>query len=265
MLYHNEQKVIRAETSDFQMVALSVIGDRSEQQDSFGYFFSEDSGIVVICDGMGGHQGGKLASDVAVKTFLSHYNKDYLLFPQTDKVIDVAKEADRMVFGLKTDRNEPLNAGSTVVSITITQKRLMWCAVGDSRAYLIRGEEMVQITQDHNYHTVLVEQMNAGILDQKTFESEDVRGDALISFLGIGNLSLIDYSNSSLKLQSDDRIILMSDGLYKIVTDDEIIRVLDNFSNIEDAIKVLEMKAAKNAKRDAVSRDNMTVALIKIK
>ena len=57
----------------------------------------------------------------------------------------------------------------------------------------------------------------------------------------------------------------MSDGLYKLVSDEEITRILDNFSNINDAVWALEQKAKKNAKNNGVSRDNMTIALIKIK
>ena len=123
---------------------------------------------------------------------------------------------------------------------------------------------MVQLTQDHNYHTVLVEKLKAGLLNDREFMEEDVRGEALISFLGIGNLALIDYSESPLELQKDDKIIIMSDGLYKLVTDSEIARILDNFSNIKEAIWALEMKARKSARNNAVSRDNMTVAIIKV-
>ena len=93
-----------------------------------------------------------------------------------------------------------------------------------------------------------MEKANAGLLDEEEFAKEDVRGEALISFLGIGNLALIDYSKSPLELQKDDKIIIMSDGLYKIVSDAEIARILENFNNIWEAVQALEMKAKKNAK-----------------
>ena len=62
-----------------------------------------------------------------------------------------------------------------------------------------------------------------------------------------------------------DKILLMSDGLYKLVSNNEIMRILSNFTNIEDALKALELKAQKASKNFKISRDNMTVALIKIK
>ncbi|MBR3919782.1 MAG: serine/threonine-protein phosphatase [Clostridia bacterium] len=265
MLYHSDQQLVKDENSAFQMAALSVVGDREDQQDSFGYALKQDEGLIVVCDGMGGHEGGKTASEMAVQTFLTRYSEEYIIAQQTEMLIETAKKTDAMISRLKNDQGDLLKAGSTLVSILINRKKMMWCSVGDSRAYLVREGEMVQLTQDHNYHTVLVEKLNAGLLNKAEFEKENARGEALISFLGIGNLALIDYSEIPLEIKKDDKIIIMSDGLYKIVSDSEIARILDNFNNIGEAVQALEMKAKKNAKNNDESRDNMTVVLIKIK
>lgn len=265
MLYYSDQQLVKDENSAFQMAALSVVGDREDQQDSFGYALKQDEGLIVVCDGMGGHEGGKTASEMAVQTFLTRYSEKYIIAQQTEMLIETAKKTDAMISRLKNDQGDLLKAGSTLVSILINRKKLMWCSVGDSRAYLVREGEMVQLTQDHNYHTVLVEKLNAGLLNKAEFEKENARGEALISFLGIGNLALIDYSEIPLEIKKDDKIIIMSDGLYKIVSDSEIARILDNFNNIGEAVQALEMKAKKNAKNNDESRDNMTVVLIKIK
>ena len=103
------------------------------------------------------------------------------------------------------------------------------------------------------------------LITQEEYEAEAKRGGALISFLGIGDLKLIDYNSSPLTLKSGDRIILMSDGLYKLVPDEEIRTVAENFKNISDVLDVFEVKAAKAARIYGVSRDNMTAAIIHIK
>ncbi len=265
MLYHVDHQLITDENDAFQLAALSVIGDREDQQDSLGYTLKQNAGLLVVCDGMGGHAGGKTASELAVGTFLSQYEQPQATIQPTEWLTQTAKATDTLITQLQDANGNRLQAGSTVVSVLVNGKDLLWCAVGDSRAYLIRNGEMVQLTQDHNYHTVLVEKRNAGLLDAAEFEKEDARGEALISFLGIGNLALIDYSKTPFKLQTDDKIVIMSDGLYKTVTDAEIFRILDNFNNIGEAVGALEMKSKKNAKNQNESRDNITIALIKIK
>lgn len=265
MLYLNEQQLMKEENTAFQFTALSIIGDREEQQDSIGYLLKNDEGLVVVCDGMGGHKGGKIASDLAVQVFIECYSNNCFDCYNSDGLIEAAHRADEMISQLKDQYGDFLKAGSTLVSILIKNKKLLWCSVGDSRAYLIRNSEMVQLTQDHNYHTVLVEKFNAGLIDTIQFEKEDERGEALISFLGIGNLRLIDYNITPFELQKDDKIIIMTDGLYKIVNDSEIARILDNFNNIDETVLALEMKAKKNTKNLQFSRDNMTIAVIKIK
>lgn len=265
MLYNKDQQVLKDENSALSLAALSVIGDRDDQQDSLGWSLKYDEGLIVLCDGMGGHEGGKTASGLTVETFLSAYEDNFTQNSNVDVWIDTAKKTDTVISQLKNDRGGLLKAGTTVVSVYIKNKKLIWCSVGDSRAYLVRNEEMVQLTQDHNYNTVLIEKKHAGLLDETEFQKENRRGEALISFVGIGNLALIDYSQNPLELMKDDKIILMSDGLYKIVTDTEILRILNNFNNIGEAVQALEMKARRNAKNHAECRDNMTTALIKIK
>lgn len=261
MLLENEQQFINEENDVLTLSIISSIGDRDEQQDSYGYKLKDREGLVVICDGMGGHRGGQEASSCAVEQFITNYEgeigKEYLL--------NCAKQSDSMISRLTDENGELLKAGTTMVSVIVRENKLIWCSVGDSRAYLIRKGELVQLTLDHNYHTVLVERKNAGLITEDEFQSENKRGEALISYLGMGNLELIDYSENVFGLVPDDRLILMSDGLYKLVSDEEITRILDNFSNINDAVWALEQKAKKNAKNNGVSRDNMTIALIKIK
>ncbi len=82
-------------------------------------------------------------------------------------------------------RRKKLNAGSTLVAVMLDSSRnLYWNSVGDSRLYLFRDGDFAQITQDHNYTTVLLEKLNAGMIDREEFNSENLKGEALISFFG---------------------------------------------------------------------------------
>ena len=133
---------------------MTLLGDRKEQQDSIGFEVNSDCAFAVLCDGMGGQNGGKLASRLAVNFFVSQFQKNtqcsnVALF-LCNNVIDINKIVKQM------SRSEKLeNAGTTLVSVIVERDKLYWCSVGDSRAYILRNEILVQLTQDQNYRSVL--------------------------------------------------------------------------------------------------------------
>lgn len=241
-----------------------VIGDREDQQDSFGYHVEEGEAILTVCDGMGGHEGGRRASQTAVATILNLYEETYPCQEIPARLREITVQADAAVSALTGPDGGPLRGGSTMLTLVLRGREMYWNSVGDSRIYLFRNGECVQVTQDQNYETVLREQLRAGEITQEDFEREIPRGGALVNYLGIGGLGLIDYNEMPLLLQPDDRILMATDGLYRLVTDAEIRTVLDNFRNIEDALAILEQKARRGAAARLVSRDNMTTALIRI-
>ena len=263
--YKDNQLIMDVNTC-FSLAAMSVLGDRDKQEDSFGFALKKDEGLAVVCDGMGGYNGGATVSAVAVDAFLKDYTESPFWIEPSAKMIELSKSADTLVCNYcseKSDKHD-FHAGTTLVSIYIKKKDLYWCSVGDSRAYLFRNGELVQLTQDQNYKAVLQGKRNAGVITEEEYQTEISKGEALISYLGIGNLNLIDFNEVKLDLQSNDRIIIMSDGLYKLLSDDEISRIIENFTNVGDALQALELKARKNAKNEQISRDNMTVIVIKI-
>lgn len=261
---NNSMQLVGEDNQNFEVAIISVLGNRDEQQDSFGYSLKETGGIVVVCDGMGGYEGGWAASHIAVESVISDYNNSEI----TDNVFflkSATKKANKAILNLRQSSSELFNAGSTLVALLITENKLFWNSVGDSRAYLIRNEQLVQLTLDHNYNAVLNDRFDMGEITLEEFEEENKRGDALISFIGLGEEILVDYNKKPLLLEKYDKIIIMSDGLYKLLEDEEIGRIVNNFSDIGEALLALEMKAQKNAGENKLSRDNMTVALIKIK
>lgn len=261
--YKNDQ-LVKDENQMMDVAILTTIGNREEQQDMFGYHLMNNECIVVICDGMGGHKGGKLASSISVEQFLRDYRNHYPAQDPISLLMSSAKSSDAAISELRNDSGEKLNAGSTCVSVIIREKQLYWCSVGDSRAYLLRGEEFVQLTQDQNYKTVLGERLRTGEITDAEYRLEMGRGEALISYLGIGELSLIDYNSTPLSLESGDKIILMTDGLYKTVPETEIQQILENFRNSAEALQALDKLASKTAKAKRFSRDNLTAAIITI-
>ena len=253
------------ENDTFQVALLSVLGDRQEQQDCIGYELKQNEGIVCICDGMGGHEGGKIASNIGVDYVLRSYLDTYPCDDINNMYIEASQKANDKIFSLKHTDGTKMQSGSTVVSIVVKGNKLYWLSIGDSRLYLLRNDEFVRATKDHNYRLALDEALSAGVIDEEKFNNELYRSEALISFLGVGKLSIIDSNVEPITLLKNDRLLIMSDGLYKLLSDDEMKKIVFNFNNVSEAIQALELKAQKNAKASNIKRDNMTIALLKIK
>lgn len=249
----------------FEIAITSVIGDREEQQDSVGYEIKPKEGLVVICDGMGGHNGGSLASSMAVDMLTRSYLESYPTNSILCLLRNTVEEIDRKVASLTDCEGKLMRAGTTIVAVVVRGKTLNWISVGDSRIYIYRNGELVQVTEDHIYQMIIDEKREVGIMNDEEHHTESIYGEALVSFLGINGLPMLDINDNPFELLKDDRLLLASDGLYKLIPDEEIRAILSNFNNIEDALNALQLKAQKLAKNQNIVRDNTTVALIKIK
>ena len=263
MLLSKENEFSSYKNKYISVCCMTLLGDRKEQQDSIGFEVNSDCAFAILCDGMGGQNGGKLASRLAVNFFVSQFQKNtqcsnVALF-LCNNVIDINKIVKQM------SRSEKLeNAGTTLVSVIVERDKLFWCSVGDSRAYILRNEILVQLTQDQNYRSVLEGQLKDESITQKIYDQESKFGEALISYIGINGDPLIDYNNIALQLTENDKIIIMSDGLYKILCDEEIERIINNCASCESALELLKIKAEKVAKKKKIAMDNTSVIIIKL-
>lgn len=263
MQQYKDNYIIAEENTNCRIMIYSVIGDREEQQDSAGYEFHSNKALAVICDGMGGFNGGKRASSTSVEKMLRWFSETKKSDDISKELVEEAKVLDEHVRALKDDKGNWLRAGSTLAAMFIEKNRIVWLAVGDSRIYSAKGEQFRQITSDHIYSKKLREQLELGTINQNEYDQKMIHGEALISFLGIGGLSIIDCNQ--MNIVSGDRFLIMSDGLYKLVPDNEVFEILSNFANVSDALRALDSKAKHYAKSKRIKRDNMTLALISIK
>ena len=253
------------ENDIYALATVSVIGDRKTQEDCFGHKTSEQSLLLCVCDGMGGYTGGSAASKIAVETILNDFAEQSVVDDPATLLSKLTASANDAVSSLHKINEDAPNAGSTMVLIYIADNLLYWSAVGDSRLYIWRKGEFIQTTKDQNYHTVLKEKRSAGEISEDEFIQGQARGDALVNYLGIGTLSLVDYNREPLKLKSSDQLLICTDGLYRILSDEEISEILSSENDAKIILQMIEFSVRKKASENNKRRDNMTVSLIKIK
>lgn len=194
---------------------------RENNEDKFEYFIPEDDyslatrgHIYVVCDGMGGHEAGQIASELAVKTFIDVYRNHPSEEP-SQAMHAAVQAANRFVLnnGLAIPKRRGL--GCTLVAIILIQDRVYVVNVGDSRAYLLRNGELQRLTSDH---TVAEEYVRLGML---TMEQAAVHPQKHVLTRAIGAEGIAADIESHL-LEQGDIFMLCSDGLINHVEDPAI-------------------------------------------
>lgn len=211
----------------------SVIGRREKQQDAiksdtFYSYIENGRAISVLCDGMGGMQGGEKASALCASLVYEIFHREELTaslsIPNFYK--SVIFLADAEVQGMKDEDGSSLTgSGTTLASVVVDDGQLYWASVGDSRIYIIRGDEIFCITRDHNFLMLLNEKVKQGEITQDEADGSPQK-EALVSYIGIGGVPYIDMNSKPFQLKDGDFIVLCSDGLYRSVSEDEIKQVV---------------------------------------
>ena len=201
---------------------------------------SSDDVLVIVADGMGGHVAGEVASRIAINAAAS---------------IDV-DPADRVAAGNRAIREEVARdpsldgMGTTMTLLQIEDAVANFAHVGDSRAYLLRGGELRQVTEDH---TVAAEYVAQGQLSPEEAATHPQR-HMLLRTLGLTRFVNID--EVAVELKPGDRLLLCSDGLTEMVKDDAIARTLADGTPDEVVWELVEMA------NNAGGVDNITVVVV---
>ncbi|HEX3762253.1 MAG TPA: protein phosphatase 2C domain-containing protein, partial [Kofleriaceae bacterium] len=206
---------------------------RDHNEDS--HFLDEDLGVFLVCDGMGGHAAGEVASELAIRAIrhewgsqaLHHASEQWLErgTPEAKKLLlDAVRGgviAAHEAILAEADRDETKSGmGTTLVGAVIVGGELVFAHAGDSRAYLVRDGISMQLTEDH---TLLARLLAAGIDVDVSGEGARFRS-MLTNALGIGEE--VKVSTFVVPLADGDRFLLCSDGISEYVPENEVGEVL---------------------------------------
>lgn len=227
---------------------------REKNEDN--YVVDTNLRVYIVADGIGGHIAGEIASFIAVRTiqeYLSAHNPNDHQPPQK-AILDSINAAHEAILAAAGGNDNNIRMGTTIVLLWVpSPPQTAWIAhVGDSRAYLYRNKELSPLTEDH---TLLLQARREGVLPENP--SLWPPRQALSQALGASDQ--IEPETHEIALKFGDQILLCTDGLTDMVSDEEILSILHRGSSPQETCDEFIRTAIANG-----GQDNITVVLIPI-
>ncbi len=244
-----------------ELANLTDVGcQRENNEDYYCYWepegeqeFVQKGRLAIIADGMGGNEGGEVASRLAVEIVRQTYLNSSEDDPQAALLagFQAAHEAIQ-----QTARDTPRleGMGTTCTAIVLAGDRLHFAHVGDSRLYLLRNSSISCVTKDHSYVDQLVE---SGIISPKEARNHPQR-HILTAALGVAGEVRVEVPEEPLLLERGDVLLLCTDGLYGVVSDEELLEVLSSHAPAEACRELVRIAKAHGGP------DNITVQVLRI-
>lgn len=231
---------------------------RNVNQDAVGVFAtprrlfrrSDQPMLYVVADGMGGHRAGEVASQIAMQTVSKIFFQQIKESSLREALTTAIVEANKAV-RIKAARSpEERGMGTTVVAAAITVETIFFANVGDSRGYLIRGEEIRQVTEDHS---LVAEKLQMGVITEE--EAKESHRNVITRSVGRRDDLIVDIFEE--QWEPGDAFVLCSDGLWDQVSDEQMVMALSELEAQPAARKLIEMAMT------AQAPDNISVIIVR--
>lgn len=227
----------------------------TNQDDVIGLVKENGDSLYVLCDGMGGHLGGAIACKKCINVFKKEFSKSkysniqeakdwiYEMILKANKEIITASDKDASLRGM----------GTTVVCLLISKEFKVYASVGDSRIYSYNKKSLKQISEDQTFAAALYK---AGYINKKEVKNHPRRG-MLLCAVGSDVNNALDVQIEEVK--GNDNYLICSDGLYNMLEDTEIKKILDEEISIKEKADKLIDEANDNG-----GFDNISVILLEV-
>jgi len=232
-----------------QAFAKSDIGRvRESNEDSFLCL----SPLFVVADGMGGHVAGEIASKMATDIIKRCIIKNEYLKDPALALAEAVGDANTEVYRLSQENDQYAGMGTTVTAAYFDDNKIYWCHVGDSRIYLIRDNQLTQITPDHSLVGELVRSGNI------TPEEALIHPQRNILTRAVGTGETVSSESGIIDCLPGDMLLLCTDGLTNMVREEKILEVI----RIADKDSALALETLVQLANSAGGVDNITAILV---
>lgn len=237
--------------------ALDVGRARSNNEDSVA--LDPQARLAVLADGMGGYNAGEVASEMATSMVVKGLGEwlRRLPSPPTESLLheaveDWGRQANLAIHESSQRVPEHHGMGSTLLIAAFSGNVLVVGHVGDSRAYRFREGRLERLTKDHS---LLQEQLDAGVLTPAQAATSTNRN---LVTRALGAAPSVEVETHSHEVHAGDITLMCSDGVYELVDDQAMVRILDSASDLDAACKAIV-----DAANDAGGKDNISIVLIR--
>lgn len=236
----------------------SKTGGRIENQDFYGSTQTQYGELIIVCDGMGGHNGGRHAAESAVQIIIEEVSKSKAVNP-VDAVSEAITKANTAIWEENHLDKRLKGMGTTVVALLITPQKAISFHVGDSRIYQLRNGKIQFRTFDHSH---VFEMVKAGLINE---EQARLSEKSNIITRGLGIQATVDVSiTDSLSYKKGDRFLLCTDGICGAIPENELVDMASRKENLENVLNQLVEKIDAIGFENGGKHDNLTSALLEM-
>lgn len=235
----------------------SRIGGRNENQDSYGYADTPMGFLAVVCDGMGGTNGGKTASTIAVEVILNYVQQSDVKASLQVVLSKAILEANRAIISCAQNNQNLTGMGTTVTALLLNNDSAFVAHVGDSRIYQLRNSKKIFRTFDHS--------MVFDLVKKKVLTEEQARlssqSNIITRALGINKDVIVD--TQELSYRKNDCFVLCTDGFHSAMNEKDFINTIGKNGDINIVLDNASEKIDNIGKSKGGGHDNLTAFVIK--
>ena len=216
-----------------------------------------NGGFCIIADGMGGHNAGEVASRIAIEEIRAYILQYYQSNMSDKEIIEMLKssmeKANEIIYNKAVENTDCSGMGTTCIICLMHHSYLYIAHVGDSRVYLIRDGDMVQITTDHS---IVEELVNSGSITREEAQKHPQKNVITRALGGEKDVEIDIYIQECVR---GDKFLICTDGLTNMLANDEILSVINSYNDLQLAVEKLIFLA-----NDKGGLDNITAIVLNV-
>ncbi len=251
--------IFKGETNRSAYCGYTCVGGRTEDQDCLAYDGSNGRQMFAVCDGMGGHAGGCVASEMAARTLVTSLRRQVDIVSIQDAMQTAVNEANSSVFQKSQEEPSLRGMGTTLTLLVIDADAAYATHIGDSRIYQLRKGRKVFRTFDHS---MVFQQVAQGKMSEEEARVHP-RSNQLSSAIGV--MPDVDVYVQKLEYKKGDRFILCCDGVWNSLPETDIISLFTANTDVEATVLTTRTTVEKIGMESGGGHDNHTMICVDMK